>query len=397
MPSVVCTFILGLSAIAASYESENAQFGDFGAYWTAGRCFLEGRDAYDPRQVDRVARSHGVRQAFVTWNPPWTLSIAGIFALLPFKVAAVAWTLINVLLVVAVALAAGRDAGLTPFWSVSLAVTFAPIAACLGFSQWSIVVLAGAVGYRECLRSGRPFWAGVCLAAATLKPHLVALVWIAACVSGSLRRRLIVASGLSAALAIAIAAVGAQQSDAFANYLHALGDPPASWPSNYFSAAPARWLRWGFESALPGRRLDWIAYLPLVLGASAFAWFATRRAVDDQRLFDAALAASALILPYGWHYDQVVLLPAYLALCAFAMRGGLRGLAVGVALASFQAAYILLLAFSGPPSWCFVFPPALVAIWVAVSASPRFRDRDDDGERRLRPKPARRAIKINFN
>jgi len=91
--------------------------------------------------------------------------------------------------------------------------------------------------------------------------------------------------------------------------LTAAADPPLYWATPTLGA----WLR-----AFLGQELRWLQFLPALLGAVLLAlWLRRQQSAWDWRAVTPLLLfASALTTAYGWSYDQVVLLPAVVALVA---------------------------------------------------------------------------------
>lgn len=377
MLSLVFSVAVSMASLDGDHRVEPARFGDFGAYWVAGRCLVEGRDCHDPRQVELVAARQDVHQAFVTWNPPWALLPFALLALLPFPAAALVWTGLSAALVAWVGIVVGRRWGLSDFWSVVLSITFVPVGACLGISQLSILVLAGVVGYREFCRQDKPILGGACLALASIKPHLVALVWIAAALAGTWRQRVFVLSGMTLTIAFASSAVLMLEPRALANYALAVANPSPTFPTNYFSAAPAMWLRWVVEECFHKSGWVWISYVPITVGMIAIAWMAARKAVDDDRLFDRALVLSSVAAPYSWLYDHAILLPAYLSIWSVIRERKVKTVALATAAVAIEIGFAVAIGMRAPESWYFPVPLLLAALLFATRTL-RTTNRDEE-------------------
>ena len=67
---------------------------DFLQYWAAGRLNATGGDPYDADRLLELQRGAGRpadRPAVVMWNPPWVLTLAMPFGLLPPRTAQLLW------------------------------------------------------------------------------------------------------------------------------------------------------------------------------------------------------------------------------------------------------------------------------------------------------------------
>jgi hypothetical protein len=299
-------------------RSSTVSYGDFNAYWTSGRLFLKQENNYDPRAVEAINRENSLPNLFVVWNPPWLFPLLAPFSAVPFEVAGLLWLVLNVLLTLACAQVIGRRVGLPDFWAWVLGFTYAPIGICLGFSQLSILTLAGVVGYLAARERGRPVLAGLALTLAALKPHIVCLVWLLPLLCGSKSERAKTLVGLTGGLGMLTLIAVAWHPALLGNYLHAIQHPPETPPTGFYSATVGMWLR--METGLHAH--VWVQFVPFVLGAAALTWYLVRSGgtlpVFDQIVL--AVTLSAVVLPYGWHFDQCVLLPSYLTLWAAALR-----------------------------------------------------------------------------
>jgi hypothetical protein len=312
---LLVSFVVSAASASPAAEQPAARYGDFAAYYVAGRAFLEGDNPFDPAIVERLEKREGLHQAFVIWNPPWIFPLLAPWAMLPFDVGAIAWCLTNVALAVLTGLLVGRRIGLTPFASTIATLTFVPVGICLGMSQWAIVVLFGVTLFDENRRAGRPYLAGAALALAAVKPHLIALVWLSLVLIGPVSTRLKMIAGLAATLGGLALVTWAWQPDILSHYVWALEHPASSLPTNYFSATPAMWLRWLAEQALSADSLVVVQFIPLagasvVLVAMTLAGWVR----NNDELVNHLVLASMMVLPYGWHYDQATLLGNYLTL-----------------------------------------------------------------------------------
>lgn len=344
MAGLIVGLGIALSAGSPALKGDGtARFGDFAAYWVAGRAFWEGESPVDPTVVEQIAEREKLSQAFVVWNPPWFLAAIAPFSLLPFDVAAVGWCALNVALAVRVGLLLGARIGLSEFWSVVLTMTFVPIGICLGMSQWTILVLAGVVGYDHFRRTGRPVRAGVCLALASFKPHLVPIVWIAALLVGPWRERVRVWSAFVMTIGLTTALLVGARPALWTWFIHAWAHPAPSDPTRYFSATVPRWLQWLAEHSTGASSLPWVALMPFLVIALVILIRVLRGWNIDSLSLGDALLLSLLVVPYGWHYDQALLLPTYLLLAGVAFRSAHHPTWIGAALVAWELLFVALL------------------------------------------------------
>ena len=167
--------------------------------WYGTRAWmLEQRSIYDAEvkagifaaMHDRLPRRDGPVSelddfAFGFTYPPYVALVIAPLAVLPLPVATTLWLLIGQASLLAACRLLTWFPGTTPGpsnpaarhfrWLVLLAILWPPALANLLFGQFAVLVLFLLVAVRSLLLQGRPLLAGVCLAAAIVKPQLVVL------------------------------------------------------------------------------------------------------------------------------------------------------------------------------------------------------------------------------
>ena len=342
----------------------NARFGDMAAYWVAGRAVLEHENPFDPGIVAAIEEQENLAQAFVIWNPPWILPLTALLAILPFTGAGIVWCGINVALALWSGESIGRREGMPPFSTALATITFLPIIFCIGMSQWSIVVLSAVIGYDALRRQGRPFVGGLILGFAAIKPHLALLVWLVPIWMGSRRDRALTWMGNITTLLTLLSITHLWDAHLIPDYFQALLHPAANAPTNYLAATSAVWLRAALESGL-GRSLTGFQFLPAILGLMfASGWLISSRR-NDSKVVPLLMLGSMVVLPYGWHYDQVLLLPIYLSLWSEVHRSlcRYRSVSLGLSLVLFNAGMGMMALLGMNESHYFLWPLALALIW----------------------------------
>lgn len=351
------------------------EFGDFGAFWIGGKLFLERTNNLDAQNVAAREQQEGIVDTSVIWYPPWMYPVFVPYALMPFRIGAVAWVMTQLALLLLAAVLLGNRLGMPLIQSVVLGMLFPPAIVCLGISQLAIMVLAGAVLFWEADRRGHPFLAGVALALCSIKPHLVSLLWILMMLTGSWRARLLRLVGLTATIALLFAGTLAWYPDLLANYVDAIRHPPQVPLTNYFAATLGMWLR--MLSPWPESRLlqfvPWLVAVGLILLVGLRSQGKWREATTYAQ-WEWALSLSILVLPYGWHYDQVVLLPLWFRLVQGLIEGvhretgGVRSLlsprrgAVALLTAVFFLGYLGMIGGGMPERWYALWP-----LWLVVT------------------------------
>ena len=290
---------------------------DYVQYWAEGRLALAHANPFDAEAVLRLEQSTGPgrTEAELSGSPPLILLLATPLALFSAKTGLIVWFAV---------LFAALAGSLWLFWMLQgrpdtllylLGLAFAPVIACLQCGQISILFLFGILAFFY-LRESHPWLAGAWLVPLALKPHLflpfavALLLWIVS------RRAYGILAGFAAALAACLAVVF---------YLD-----PGAWPQ-YAQMMKAQNLIADFVPTLSDgmQRLvaphfTWVRFLPEA-GACAWAAWYFRARHDRWDWMDqgmVTLLVSCLCAPYGFFFDESVLLPAVLAGMLRARRSG---------------------------------------------------------------------------
>jgi hypothetical protein len=308
--------------------------GDFVEYWSAARLAMHGGNPYDPAALLAVERAAGWPRddPLLMWNPPWTLALVMPVALLPFEVATFAWLLVQLGLLLTSGFFLWRYFAPQSkrYWvGLLVAACFIPAWIALSLGQISPWLLAGVVGFLWAGRRGWDLAAGAALALLTIKLHVTYLFFLAALWWAWRERRWRVFIGWGSALAAASVLVMIVNSGIFADYSAAAADPPLGWQTPTLGT----WLRF-----LLGWELTWLQFVPsLVGGLGLLAWLWRRQGPWRwDVLAGPLLLASVVTAAFGWSFDQVVLLPAVVALIAAlsVKPPGQRGVVFGALSAS---------------------------------------------------------------
>ena len=303
--------------------------------WYGTRAWmLEQRSIYDAEvkagifaaMHDRLPRRDGPVSelddfAFGFTYPPYVALVIAPLAVLPLPVATTLWLLIGQASLLAACRLLTWFPGTTPGpsnpaarhfrWLVLLAILWPPALANLLFGQFAVLVLFLLVAVRSLLLQGRPLLAGVCLAAAIVKPQLVVLalplLLIAAWGRPGWRRLWL---GCLASVALLLAAGFAIAPDWVASW----GQEAATYAR---VAAPVSTV--GLVLRLTPAATDWTWLVTLLLQAgviAAVAWLALRliRQRSDGTLPQVAglvapvIIATSLAIPPLYEWNSVLLL-----------------------------------------------------------------------------------------
>jgi hypothetical protein len=341
---------------------------DFLQYWAAGRLNATGGNPYDADQLLALQQTAGrdKDRAVVMWNPPWALTLAMPFGLLPPRTAQLVWLLAQVL---SIAFCADRlwalyggDRRLRP-WVIAAALGFFPTMYVVFAGQSGGWLLLGLAGLLLAATRG-PAWLAVLAPLAALKPHLFIPVWIVlALEAGRTRRGLaVLAWGVGCGL-VAMAIPTLVNPDVWNQYLGALtrpvddNHPPLSgWKSPLVG--------WWVRMAVAPEAF-WVQAVPTALAAVAVPvyWWRRRAAWDWSVELPRLVLVGLIAAPYGaWPYDQVVMLVPLAAAAARLARHGTRGrwVVAGVVLGAINAVGLVI-----RDGEFFVWAPPAVLAWCA--------------------------------
>lgn len=296
------TFIFALSLTDQDISGR-----DYIEYWAEGRQVLRHANPYDSSAVLRLEQSAGPGRTDVehSGSPPLILLLAAPMGLCSARTGLILWFAV---------LFSSLSASLWILWKVQgsphtlmylFGFLFAPALACLQCGQISILFLLSIVAFLYFLNS-RPWLAGAVLVPLALKPHLFLPFAVALLLWVLNRRAFGVLAGFALALAACLAAV--------------FWLDPHAWPQ-YMQMMRAENLIADYVPTLSNAMQHLInphwVWLRFVPDAAACAWsvwyFRSRRERWNwTRHGMVVLLVSCLCAPYGFFFDESVLLPAVL-------------------------------------------------------------------------------------
>lgn len=292
-----------------------ADLQDFVEYWAAGRLNARGANPYDAADLYAQERavSPGLTEAIMMWNPPWMLSLAMPFGLLPAHAAYWLWLAGQLAAVLYSADWLWRFFGGPArrrwlAWLVCLG--FIPTLFLLRMGQVSGFVLLGVVLFLRFQAQGRDACAGAAMVLAALKPHLLVPFGAAVVLWAVRGRRWHVFAGAAGALVALSVAPVLCNPDVFDQYREAMAHRTPEMMSPTLGSV----LR-----LLLGPERLWLQFVPPVLGIvwAVDHWRRRSRAWDWRTEAPVLVLVSFLVAPYGaWPFDVVVLLVAVIRAAA---------------------------------------------------------------------------------
>jgi len=306
--------IFPLLGAVQNARAPNNNVNDFIAYWTAGRLVLQGENPYSQAAALRLEREAGFTQAepLIMRNPPWTSVLVMPLGFLSYAVAQRLWFAVCLVAVFVSALWLRRlycDGRSSPWIACVALGMFSPISVALAIGQISPLVLLGIAGFLYFEDAGKHGWAGVFLFPVTFKPHVVFLFYAALMLWSIRPRNLRPVLSLCSVIGVASAIAVMLDRSIFSHYFELLsvaGVVRELTPT--IGGALRLWLGAGYlAQALPAV----LALVWLVLY-----WSVNRVSWTWKEQTPLMLAVSVATSPYGWLFDQVVVLP-----CVFQSLG----------------------------------------------------------------------------
>ncbi len=304
-------------AFSATLTRQDVAGRDYIQYWAAGQQLVHGSNPYNAGDILRLekAADNTRTQPEISFSPPLILPFVLLLGLFSAKT--------GLTLLFAVLLAA-LSVSMWILWQLHgrpdtllflLGFLFAPLIVCLQAGQISILLLLGIALFLYFVES-RPWLAGVALFPLTLKPHLFLpfavglLLWVVS------RRAYGILAGFFAALGVGLALTFVVDPHAWIQYKQMMemqgamnqALPTLSQILQRFVAPRALWLQFLPEAAACG----WTVWY-FRKQQSRWNWM-------DQGLL--LLLVSSVCRPYGWFFDESVLLPAVLTGVLLARKTG---------------------------------------------------------------------------
>lgn len=282
--------------------------GDFTGYWSAAYLLAQRQNFSDPFLLDQVERQlAGWTGDFtlITWNPPWLLSLLLPLTAVSFHRAVWLWLLANITMIftgtiLAWLTFAGQPKTRQRAWIAPL-VGFTFVPALIGISQGqvNILIFFGLALFLFLEARGYLMGAGAALVLTTIKPHIVYVTTPLLLLRALYRRswRLLLGFGLALVGLTLIALV--LRPSFLSEYSQTTGAGNLlGWQTPTLGGILAA--TWGWQWA----KLMGIVFLPLTI----LWWWYYRDRLQTAELVSVTLLISVITAPFGWSYDQVVLL-----------------------------------------------------------------------------------------
>lgn len=362
-----------------AFGTERAGTADFIQYWTAWHLLRTGENPYDVEKTLAVHHRLGFPDnKVILRSPPWTLLLLAPILELPFELSAKAWFCANLLflLLSVCLLQTVYQYPKRGFYAMALgAVFFYPALENLLWGQLSMFLLFVLCLFLSLIKKQRLLLAGFVVAALSVKPHLFLIAAPLGLLFLLSRREFALLKGLVLGLTCLLLSCLALSVDLLPQWFRSLTSastqdgitPVLAWKSTSLvgllrtilvdsNGMPPLWPMW----LLPLLGFG-IAYSIWKLSAPSQTW---------RSLLPPVLAVSLSFAPYGWLYDQSLLLILQALIISWSFQEGcsrakrwlsislLGGLQLFAVLTSFQE--------GSDQSSFFWLSPALLLLWFLV-------------------------------
>jgi Glycosyltransferase family 87 len=303
-------------ALLSTALYRNAANRDFICYWSSAKLLRAHENPYAGQAVLEIenAAGGGYREPFIMRNPPWALFLVAPLGHCSAPVAAFFW----LLALIGLALLSVKCLRMGCKPPPLIVYLFAPVLGCAMAGQTSIFLLAGIAFFFK-YHEERPVLSGLALLMPAMKPHLFLLLWPVILMECVRKKNWRLLAGFGAGLAVAAVVPMFFDAQIWAHYLAAIR---AEHIEGQYLANLSFLLRF----MVPGHPV-WVQAVPSVLGIAFCArYYWRRRGVWDWRVDGAALLLiSAMVSPYSWPFDQLLLLPTIIHVAS--VRQGRRTVA----------------------------------------------------------------------
>lgn len=286
-------------------------------YWAGAKLLSQGTNPYAPSEIlslQQQVTTYG-DLPILLWNPPFIFPFILPLALLSFQTATWVWFIFSTCLA-----GLGVEISMLPFrrrlrerrWVIPILLCTAfyyPVLLTLHFGQSSHILLLALAGYLALtFREGRlsdGFQAGLVLSVTLIKPHLLHLVYVFVFVDAVRFSRWRTVKGFVLGAVILGAIATLIYPPAFSSYLKTLSAPPIYWRTPTLGS----WLQ-----SLSGMHEPVVRLLPTLFAQFLLltVLMRARGRTFTPSLVYLLIPISLLTAPYGWVYDQVLLLPSIL-------------------------------------------------------------------------------------
>ena len=377
--NIIFTAILGI-IFALTFHVFNPKAGrnDFLAYWSTTHLFISGENPFDQTALrilqqsippEELSQDGNVLNA---WNPPWFILIFSPLGLLPYSSAVSAWVFVNTFLVGLALIITWQMSGGTQNSRGMLVVfvvgyLFGETIAYLAIGQITVLVLLGMVLSIWMVNHQFDWLAGASLLLTIIKPQISFFFFLIFLIWTIQHRRWKIISGLAIAGLTSLIIFWVVNPNWVNDYINTLGVLSGAY--NYTSTV--------------GSFVEAIFHTKIFNFSAIFLLFFIKtllRVVEKDGWLTAlslAMLISLPLSPFGFSFDQIVLLPVIVQIIAWLWAKKLTtrtyAIIIGSLILFYSFEYFLQSIYSIEYFWFFIIPIMLLPIYLfSWKASQRF-------------------------
>lgn len=368
--NIVFVIVLGI-ILTTLIQYANPEIGkrDFLAYWSASHLFVTGDHPYQLSAISTLQQStrpesiSSDQDVINAWNPPWLVLLLSPLGILPFAIAVPLWIFCNMLLIgLALILSwqmcspSQRSRGILIVFIAGY--LFGETISYLAIGQITALVLLGMLLSIWCLDRHLDLLAGAALLLAVIKPQiayfflLIVLIWIIQ------QQRWKVIGGFLISASASLIIFWIFEPSWVRDYISLLNSLP--YTSIYTSTIGS------FIATIFHTKIFYFSGVILIFFIKPFL-----RIVEIEGWFTAmnlALLISLPLSPYGFTFDQIVLLPSIVQVISWLWNGEFSkktAILITGCLISFYAIVLKMLSLGKLEYYYFfVIPVLLLAIYL---------------------------------
>lgn len=315
--------ILGLACAAASLLALDSAPGsnrDFLGYWLATHIFFDGKNPYDAATIEawKSAQNFLGAETLLVWNPPLSYILLAPITLLPINLAAGLWMGLNVVFALGTVLLCwpiNHPRRPSVLGLAAVAGLFIPVWFVFSLGQLTLMLVFCSALAIKCIEMQRDRFAGFVLAVLSIKPHISFLFLFFIFLSTLKTRRFALLTSIVAVIVMASVAAELVQPGIHQHWIGSNNWPPVLFGSSF---AVALWFAIERFSNPQSLKLLLIAFPLLGLISLGVASMRPRFAPFSKAGYSLALMLTPFFSPYGFIFDQTVMLPLLAWAFAFA-------------------------------------------------------------------------------
>lgn len=283
-------------------------------YWAAAKLIENSENPYDPAKIEEIQKAEPttgetLKNPILMWNPPFVIPVIKPLGELNFQEARVAWLAVTftcLFISILCIFVGNRNINNLSWKPVVALISFFPIVSILQFGQISWILILGLTICGHFINRYQGLLAGLALSLCLIKPHLLYLTYLSFFIYLPSNERLKFILGFTSGAAILGGSAEIISPGAWSQWLAAFERPPV-----YFQTPTV--------GSLLSRLLEvqhgWILYIPALLTVTTLALFRGKKWCQELIKDPVTITAISLATaPYGWIFDQVLLLPLVIRL-----------------------------------------------------------------------------------